>query len=80
MESQGYIKIYSGNFIIAQRIREELEKQGISPIIKDDSESARLAGFGTFSQGLQDLFIHQDELEKSRSIVEAIKGEMETNN
>lgn len=80
MESQGYIKIYTGNFIIAQRLREELEKQGISPIIKDDSESARLAGFGTFSQGIQDVFVHQDQFEKSQSILETIKGSMETEN
>lgn len=76
MENQGYIKIYSGNFIIAQRIRVELEQQGISPITKDETESARLAGFGASITGLQDLFVHEDEFKKAKSIVERVNAEL----
>lgn len=45
MESQ-YSKVYSGSFIVVQLITQNLEKEGITPIVKDETESARLAGFG----------------------------------
>lgn len=77
MESQGYIKIFSGNFIMAQRISVALEEQGISPITKDETESGRLAGFGPSISGFQELFIHEDELEKAQQIVDAIQNEMQ---
>jgi hypothetical protein len=46
MESN-YSKLYTGSFIVVQLITQNLEKQGITPIVKDETESARLAGFGT---------------------------------
>ena len=56
-----YIKLYEGSFIIVQMIQKKLESQGIVPIIKNQTESASLAGFGVFGFGNQQLFIYESE-------------------
>jgi Putative prokaryotic signal transducing protein len=76
MESH-YIKIYTGNFIIVQLITTKLEDIGISAVIKDESESGRLAGFGSSIQGQQEVYVHENELEKAIPIIESVKAEME---
>ena len=77
MNESEYIKIYGGNFILITRIKGELEAQGIVPIIKDEGESQRLAGYGSMNQGFQELFVHEDELDKASQILERVKSEME---
>ena len=79
MDTQDSIKIYSGNFIIAQRIRAELNDIGINPIIKDESESARLAGYGILSQGLQEIIVRQEEYDTAMEVVNSVISEMESN-
>lgn len=68
MESQ-YSKVYSGSFIVVQLITQNLEKEGITAIVKDETESARLAGFGTPTYGFQELFVHSSEKDKAEAIV-----------
>ena len=53
-----YTKLYQGSLIVVQMMRINLENQGINPLIKDESESARLAGFGISNIGIQQLFVH----------------------
>jgi hypothetical protein len=65
-----YIKLYEGSFIIVQLIQKKLESQGIVPVIKDEIESARLAGFGVFGSGNQQLFIHESEEREALKIVQ----------
>ena len=72
-----YSKIFSGNFLLVQVLVTELEKVGITPIIKDESESARLAGFGTFSQGIQDIHVHEDNIDKARAVIDIAISEMQ---
>ena len=64
-----YSKLFAGSFIVAQRIIQNLKEQGISPIVKDETESARLAGFGTSTYGLQELYVHASEKVKAETIV-----------
>jgi hypothetical protein len=45
MESD-YHKIFAGTTMMGKRIIGELKVVGISPILKNEGESARLAGFG----------------------------------
>ncbi len=56
-----YFKIYTGPEIIVLSVKNILEQNYIIPIIKDQSESARLAGFGSAIPYLQDVFVHEDE-------------------
>ncbi|SDS51815.1 Putative signal transducing protein [Formosa sp. Hel1_31_208] len=78
MSETEYTKIYSGNFILTTRVIAELEAAGIIPIIKDEGESQRLAGYGSLNQGFQDIYVHNDELKKATEILERVKSEMET--
>ncbi|MTE25392.1 putative signal transducing protein [Winogradskyella ouciana] len=77
MSTSEYTKVYSGNFVVVTRLKSELENTGIIPIIKDEGESQRLAGYGSMNQGFQEVFVHNDELDKAVAIVERVKGEME---
>lgn len=78
MSTQDYVKLYTGNFIIAQRIIAELDTRGIIPVVKDESESARLAGYGQFSQGIQDIYVTQEELSLAKEITDGILTEMQS--
>ncbi|WP_296313156.1 putative signal transducing protein [Winogradskyella sp. UBA3174] len=77
MSTTEYTKVYYGNFILVNRVKNELENVGIIPIIKDEGESQRLGGQGSIGNGFQDLYVHIDELDKAMIIVERVKGEME---
>ena len=70
MESN-YSKLYAGSFIVVQLITQNLEKEGITPIVKDETESARLAGFGTPTYGFQELYVHISEQTKAEAIVKS---------
>ncbi len=70
MSNSAYTKIFTGNFIIVQKITALLEKENIQAIIKDESESARLAGFGASIEGLQDIYVENDWAHKASSIIE----------
>lgn len=77
MNASEYIKVYQGNFILVTRVKNELEHLGIIPIIKDEGESQRLAGYGSMNQGFQEVFVHSNEYEKAMAVVSQVKTEME---
>lgn len=77
MSETEYTKVYYGNFILVTRLKDELERVGIIPIIKDEGESQRLAGYGSMNQGYQEVYVHNDELDKAVTIVNRVKAEME---
>ena len=72
-QSQDFIKIFTGNTIDVLALRSALEEKSIVAVIKDDSESARLAGFGMIAPGLQEVFVHEDELDQAVREVESLK-------
>lgn len=78
MTDSNYIKVFTGNFIIVQRISQELNAIGINPVIKDETESGRLAGFGASIQGLQEIYVHEDELNKAVEVVEDVTTEFQS--
>jgi hypothetical protein len=77
MTDSNYIKVFSGSFIIVQLVMDRLDSAGITGIIKDESESGRLAGFGSAIQGYQELYVSKDELDHAIPIIEAVKDELE---
>ncbi|MFL1012747.1 DUF2007 domain-containing protein [Flavisericum labens] len=73
-----YIKVFSGSFIEVQRIFHELEKENIVPVIKDENESARLAGFGgNIVAGNQQIYVYQDELDKVVPLVKKLTSTLQ---
>ena len=75
-----YKKVYSGSMIIVTTIVAKLEEVGIIPVIKDESESGRLAGFGSAIQYFQEIYVRHDEIEKATFIVENIEDESSATN
>lgn len=73
-----YIQVFSGNFIEVQRIFNELETLNICAIIKDESESGRLAGFGSSIPGLQEIHVHKDELSRAKLIIKSLTSKLQT--
>lgn len=78
MSETEYTKVFEGNFIIVQLAMDRLHSAGIQAILKDESESGRLAGFGSSIQGYQELFVNNDELDQARPIISAVKEELES--
>jgi len=77
MSESNYTKIYTGSFIIAQLITDHLEAIGITPVIKDETESARLAGFGSSIPGLQEVYVTNEELDAAIPVVENVTSELQ---
>ncbi|WP_298345566.1 DUF2007 domain-containing protein [uncultured Algibacter sp.] len=73
-----YIKVFTGNFIEVQRVFKALEAVNVCAIIKDESESGRLAGFGPSILGLQEIHVHKDEIEKTKPIIENLSSELQS--
>lgn len=77
MSDSNYIKIFTGNFVIVQRIITDLENVNINAVVKDETESGRLAGFGASIQNQQEIYVNKDELDKAMLIVENITTELQ---
>lgn len=58
--------------IIIHRVASILEENGLSTLIKDNTESARLAGFGT-PQNNVDLYVKESDLERAQEIIDDFK-------
>ncbi|WP_299324561.1 DUF2007 domain-containing protein [uncultured Maribacter sp.] len=67
-----YIKVFGGNSIAAQRVELALKENNIEPILKDETESARLAGFGTPLPELVEIFVNKDEEVRALAIITEI--------
>ena len=64
--SDSFRLLYTGNIVDVQRLKALLEENDIFPIIKDETESARLAGFGAPTM-MQQLWVLASELEKAKA-------------
>lgn len=60
--------LYTGSLVEVQRLKAILEENDIFPIIKDENESARLAGFGAPPM-MQQLWVPASEVEKSKTLL-----------
>jgi hypothetical protein len=60
--------LFTGSLIEVQRLRVNLEEQDIYPLIKDENESARLAGFGAPSM-MQQLWVPSSAFEKAKGFL-----------
>ena len=70
-----YVKIFSESPIIINRLRSLLDQQHINSLVKNQIESARLAGFGILNDTI-DLYIRKSDLQKAMRIVQDFSKEM----
>lgn len=66
--SDSFRLLYTGNIVDVQRLKALLEENDIFPIIKDETESARLAGFGAPTM-MQQLWVPTSEFEKAKTLL-----------
>ena len=64
--------IFTGDSLIAKQIISRLHEIGIVAIVKDEAESARLAGFASSMLGQVDLYVNNDEVDKAKVMVNEI--------
>lgn len=62
------VKVYSGSEIEVTPVKAVLEEAGINPMVKNNVQSATLAGFGTFGQAME-LYVEEHEVEAAAKIV-----------
>jgi GTP cyclohydrolase II len=65
-----FVLVYRGSLIICQRIINEFNINDIHAIVKNQNESARLAGFGMICDQIIELFVHEDEKKLSIKIID----------
>ncbi|WP_166461099.1 putative signal transducing protein [Flavicella sediminum] len=69
-----HIKLFTGSFIAVQRLQLDLNDAEIPFIVKNNNDSAILAGFGALSDNVE-LFIFEDDLEKASKILKDLNDE-----
>ena len=77
MPDSNYSKIYTGDAMSAQRLVSELEKLDIVPVLKEQTDSGLLPIFGASNSILTLVYVHNDEYEKARKIVENLSSELQ---
>ena len=70
-----YLKIYTSSLIIINSLRNLLEENNITSLVKNHPESAWLAGFGSSMDSVE-LYILTKDLERSQPILNAFKNEI----
>ncbi|SED04998.1 Putative signal transducing protein [Tenacibaculum sp. MAR_2009_124] len=70
-----YIRVYTGSGILINRLASLLKENDSRFIIKDEKESARLAGFGTTGDSVE-LHILNTDLEGAKNIIENFTKEI----
>ena len=63
--TQTYKKLFYGTAMDVAKLCSVLDTLGIIPVVKDQAESARLAGFGTLFTD-QEIWVHLDEFVRAR--------------
>jgi hypothetical protein len=67
-----YYHLFTGSSVLVLALVSALDKENISPVVKDQGESARLAGFGITTPLLQEVFLHEDEIEKGKKVIKQL--------
>ena len=68
------VRILTSSSIIVNRIAPLLDQNNIPTLIKDNVESARLAGFGTSLNDVE-LYVYNSDFESAQKIIDEFKKE-----
>ncbi|WP_164905154.1 DUF2007 domain-containing protein [Aequorivita ciconiae] len=63
-------RIYTGPSLVAMGLVARLNEVGISPVKRDDHESAIRAGFAASIANQMMIFIRNDEMERAQPIID----------
>ena len=68
----GLMKVFSGSEILALALQEKIEEAGVDTVLKNNIQSARLAGFGSSGQAVE-LFIQETDFAKANPVIEGFR-------
>lgn len=68
----GLMKVFSGSEILALALQAKIEEVGVDTVVKNNIQSARLAGFGNSGQAVE-LFIQETDFAKANPIIEEFR-------
>jgi hypothetical protein len=68
----GLMKVFSGSEILAIALKEKIEAIGVDTVMKDNIQSARLAGFGSSGSAVE-LFIQETDFSKANPVIEEFR-------
>ena len=68
-----YFIVFQGSMVYSKRIIDELVSKKINPIVKNENESARLAGFGMINEQRISVCVHKDEFEISNKLINNLR-------
>ena len=68
----GLMKVFSGSEILAMALKEKIEAIGVDTVLKNNIQSARLAGFGTMGQAVES-FIQETDFSKANPVIEEFR-------
>jgi hypothetical protein len=68
----GLMKVFSGSEILALALKEKIEAVGVDTVVKDNIQSARLAGFGSMGSAVE-LFIQETDFAKANPVIEEFR-------
>ena len=68
-----YVIVFQGSMVYSKRIIDKLVSKKINPIVKNENESARLAGIGMINAQRISVYVHKDELEISNKLIKDLR-------
>ncbi|CAM2771428.1 Putative signal transducing protein [Flavobacterium gillisiae] len=68
----GLMKVFSGSEILALALKEKIEAAGVDTVMKDNIQSARLAGFGSSGSAVE-VFIQETDFAKANPVIEEFR-------
>lgn len=68
----GLMKVFSGSEILALALQEKIEAIGVATVLKNNIQSARLAGFGNSGLAVE-LFVQETEFAKVNPVIEEFR-------
>ena len=66
------VLLFTGSNVIVERIKAELEQNGIYSIVRNGFQHGIEAGFGGGVPSAIDLFVTESDMEKAKEIIKAI--------
>jgi hypothetical protein len=68
----GLMKVFSGSEILATALQAKIEAVGVSTVVKNNIQSARLGGFGNTDLAVE-LFIQEIDFGKANPVIEEFR-------
>jgi len=68
----GLMKVFSGSEILALALQEKIEAVGVDTVVKNNIQSAKVAGFGSLGQAVE-LFIQETDFAKANPVIEEFR-------